>query len=152
MKLNELSDNDGARYKSKRLGRGIGSGKGKTSGRGVKGQKARTGVAVDTFEGGQTPLYMKLPKRGFKSINRIAYSVITTGKLQSLVEAGKISPKDEITVESLRSKGFVNKKYNRVKLLVKGELKTALNIKVTAASVKARSVVESAGGKLELPA
>ena len=106
-KLNEISDNPGANYKFKRVGRGIGSGKGKTSGRGGKGQTARSGVAINGFEGGQTPLHRRLPKRGFNNIHRLNYQVINVGRLQKAVEAGKLAKGDTVTVESLIGLGIL---------------------------------------------
>src|SRR6201985_3703919 len=109
MKLNEIADNPGSHYRAKRVGRGIGSGKGKTSGRGGKGQTARSGVAINGFEGGQTPLHRRLPKRGFTNIFKPEYQVINTGRLQAAVEAGKLKAGDAVTVESLIALGILSK-------------------------------------------
>jgi large subunit ribosomal protein L15 len=147
MKLNELRDNPGARRKSKRLGRGIGSGKGKTSGKGVKGQLARTGVAINGFEGGQMPIYRRLPKRGFKNPFRKEYAPLNVGVLQAAIEAGRIDAGQPITEESLRAAGLVRRgKVDGVRLLAKGELKRAVTITVSGASAAARVAVEKAGG------
>lgn len=154
MKLNELRDNDGARPKFKRIGRGIGSGKGKTSGRGVKGQKARTGVSLNGFEGGQLPIYRRLPKRGFKNIFRIQYTALNIGTLDKAIEDGKISADAEITEVALRDAGIVrqSKKFAGVRLLGRGEIKRAVKITVSGASATAIAAVEAAGGTVTLPA
>jgi large subunit ribosomal protein L15 len=154
MKLNELRDNDGARPKFKRIGRGIGSGKGKTSGRGVKGQKARTGVSLNGFEGGQLPIYRRLPKRGFKNIFRIQYAALNVGTLDKAIEEGKISADAEITEIALRDAGIVrqSKKFVGVRLLGRGEIKRAVKITVSGASATAIAAVEAAGGTVTVPA
>ena len=154
MKLNELRDNDGARPKFKRIGRGIGSGKGKTSGRGVKGQKARTGVSLNGFEGGQLPIYRRLPKRGFKNIFRLEYAALNIGTLDKAIEEGKISADAEITEVALRDAGIVrqSKKFAGVRLLGRGEIKRAVKITVSGASASAIAAVEAAGGTVTLPA
>ena len=154
MKLNELRDNEGARPKFKRVGRGIGSGKGKTSGRGVKGQKARSGVSLNGFEGGQLPIYRRLPKRGFKNIFRIQYAPLNIGTLDKAIEEGKLSADAEITEVLLRDAGIVrqNKKFVGVRLLGRGEIKRAVKITVSGASATAVAAVEAAGGKVTLPA
>jgi len=148
MKLNELRDNEGARPKFKRVGRGIGSGKGKTSGRGVKGQKARSGVSLNGFEGGQLPIYRRLPKRGFKNIFRIQYTALNIGTLDQAIEDGKISADAEITELALREAGIVrqSKKFAGVRLLGRGEIKRAVKITVAGASATAIAAVEAAGG------
>ncbi|MBS7790850.1 50S ribosomal protein L15 [Roseococcus sp. SDR] len=148
MKLNELRDNEGARPKFKRVGRGIGSGKGKTSGRGVKGQKARTGVSLNGFEGGQLPIYRRLPKRGFKNIFRLEYTALNIGTLDKAIEAGKLSADAEITEAALREAGIVRqgKKFAGVRLLGQGEIKRAVKISVSGASAAAIAAVEAAGG------
>ena len=148
MKLNEIADNDGANYKYKRVGRGIGSGKGKTSGRGGKGQTARSGVAINGFEGGQTPLHRRLPKRGFNNIFKPDYQVINTGRLEKAVEAGKLKAGDTVTPESLIQLGMLSKLRDGVRLLAKGEIKTALTIECAGASAAAIAAVEAAGGKV----
>ncbi len=150
MKLNELSDNKGARYKAKRLGRGIGSGKGKTSARGGKGQTARTGVAVRNFEGGQTPIYMRLPKRGFTSRNKEFFEILNVGDIQKLVDRGIFKAKDEISKDSLVEKGVFKKSSKEVKLLAKGELKVAVNLTVAKASKAAVEAVSKSGGKVNV--
>jgi large subunit ribosomal protein L15 len=129
MKLNELRDHPGARLKSKRLGRGIGSGKGKTSGKGVKGQKAREGVALNGFEGGQLPIYRRLPKRGFKNIFRREYAPVNLGALAKAIEAGRLDPDQPITEAELRAAGLVRSgKVAGVRLLAQGEISRALTI------------------------
>ena len=148
MKLNQLSDNPGARKNRIRVGRGIGSGKGKTGGRGGKGQTARTGVAIKGFEGGQMPLHRRLPKRGFNNIFRQEHAVVNIGRLQEAIEAGKLDPKATVGREALRAAGLVNKIGAGVKLLAKGELKQALTIEVDRASKSAIEAVEKAGGKV----
>ncbi|HWA79034.1 MAG TPA: 50S ribosomal protein L15 [Acetobacteraceae bacterium] len=150
MKLNELTDNPGARRRSKRLGRGIGSGKGKTSGRGVKGQKARTGVALNGFEGGQLPIYRRLPKRGFKNPFRKVYAPINLGALAAAIEAGKLDPNAPISEESLGAAGLIRKdtKNAGVRLLAKGSIGRAVTISVSGASAAAIAAVQAAGGKV----
>lgn len=148
MKLNELKDNAGARKSAMRVGRGIGSGKGKTAGSGHKGQKARSGVAINGFEGGQMPLYQRLPKRGFNSRNRKDFQVVNIGRLQSAIDAGKLDAKSPITVEALVEAGVVGKVTDGVRLLAKGELKAKVDITVTGASKSAVEAVEKAGGKV----
>lgn len=152
MKLNEIRDNEGAARKKKRLGRGIGSGKGKTSGKGVKGQKARTGIAVAGFEGGQMPIYRRLPKRGFTNPFPTEYVAVNLGALQKAVEAGRLDSAKPVNAESLKAAGFFKDAKDGVKLLAKGELKTKLTIEVAQASAAAKDAVEKSGGKLVLPA
>ncbi|MDF2763434.1 MAG: rplO [Rhodospirillales bacterium] len=152
MKLNQLSDNPGARKNRIRVGRGIGSGKGKTGGRGGKGQTARTGVAIKGFEGGQMPLHRRLPKRGFKNIFRQEHAVVNLGRLQQAVEAGKLDPKATVGRDALKAAGLVNKVGAGIKLLAKGELKQALTIEVDRASKSAIEAVEKAGGKVVVTA
>lgn len=154
MKLNEIRDNPGARPKFKRIGRGIGSGKGKTSGRGVKGQKARTGVSLNGFEGGQLPIYRRLPKRGFKNIFRVVYAPLNVGALDAAIEAGRLPAEGELTEAMLRAAGVVRtaSRYAGVRLLAKGEIKRAVTIAVSGASPAAVAAVESAGGTVRLPA
>jgi len=148
MKLNELRDNPGARPKFKRLGRGIGSGKGKTSGKGVKGQKAREGVALNGFEGGQLPIYRRLPKRGFFNHFRVEFAPVNLGSLEKAVEAGRLDASVPVTEEVLRSAGLVRggKAAQGVRLLAKGSLTRPLHITVTGASASAVAAVEKAGG------
>ena len=151
MRLNEISDNPKARKARKRVGRGIGSGTGKTSGRGNKGQLARSGVSLLGFEGGQMPLYRRLPKRGFTNIFRKNYAEINLDRLQRAVDAGKIDATKPVTEEALRQAGLVNGRYDGIRLLAKGELKATLTIEVAGASKAAALAVEKAGGKLVLP-
>jgi large subunit ribosomal protein L15 len=146
MKLNEIRDNPGARLKFKRLGRGIGSGKGKTSGKGVKGQKAREGVALNGFEGGQLPIYRRLPKRGFHNLFRKSYAPVNLGTLDAAIEAGKIDASQMITEEMLIKAGLGNDHLDGVRLLGNGEIKRAINITVSGASATAKAAVEQAGG------
>lgn len=149
MKLNELSDNPGARKNRMRVGRGIGSGKGKTAGRGGKGQTARTGVAIKGFEGGQMPLHRRLPKRGFKNIFRKEYALVNLDRLQAAVEAGRLDPKQAVVnAETLIAAGVVGRVRDGIKLLAKGEIKSALTIEVTRASKAAVAAIEKAGGKV----
>jgi large subunit ribosomal protein L15 len=149
MKLNELRDNPGARHKSKRLGRGIGSGKGKTSGKGVKGQKARTGVALNGFEGGQLPIYRRLPKRGFFNPFRKEYAPLNLDRLEAAITAGRLDAGTEITEALLAAAGLVRLgKVAGVRLLGRGELTHAVRITVSGASATARAAVEKAGGVL----
>ena len=148
MKLNELRDNAGARYKSKRLGRGPGSGKGKTAGRGHKGQKSRSGVAIKGFEGGQMPLYRRLPKRGFNNIFAKNYQVVNLGRLQAAVDAGKLDASNPIGIDELLASGVVRRPRDGVRLLSKGELKAKVEITVAGASAAAITAVEAAGGKV----
>lgn len=151
MKLHEIRDNDGANRKKKRVARGPGSGKGKTAGRGIKGQKSRSGVALNGYEGGQMPLYRRLPKRGFSKPNRLSFAVINLGQLQGFVDAGKLDAATEVTEDVLVETGIVRRKLDGVRLLAKGELTAALNISVTGASKAAVEAVEKAGGKVTLP-
>jgi large subunit ribosomal protein L15 len=148
MKLNEIADNAGSSKKRMRVGRGIGSGKGKTGGRGVKGQKARTGVAIKGFEGGQMPLHRRLPKRGFNNISRLDYNEVNLGRIQEAVDAGKLS--GAVTVASLIEAGVVSKARDGVKILGMGELKAALQFEVAAASKSAQEAIGKAGGSVKL--
>lgn len=148
MKLNEIRDNEGARYQSKRLGRGIGSGKGKTSGKGVKGQTSRTGVAINGFEGGQMPIYRRLPKRGFNNPNAKHFAVINLGRLQKAIDGGRIDAKQTINAEALAAAGLIGKVLDGVRLLAQGEIKTKVAIEVTGASAAAIAAVEKAGGSV----
>jgi large subunit ribosomal protein L15 len=150
MKLNEIRDNPGSRLKSKRLGRGIGSGKGKTSGKGVKGQKAREGVSLNGFEGGQLPIYRRLPKRGFHNVNRKEYAPLNLGSLEAAFEAGKLDAAQPITETSLREAGLVRLgKVDGVRLLAKGSITRAITIEVSGASAAAITAVEQAGGSVK---
>jgi len=149
MKLNELRDHPGARLKSKRLGRGIGSGKGKTSGKGVKGQKAREGVALNGFEGGQLPIYRRLPKRGFWNPFRTVYAPVNLGAVAKAIEAGRLDATQPITEETLRAAGLVGgRKVAGVRLLATGEIGRAITITVSGASAAAKAAVEAAGGSV----
>ena len=152
MKLNELRDNDGAARKQKRVARGPGSGKGKTAGRGIKGQKSRSGVAIGGYEGGQMPLYRRLPKRGFNKPNQKKFAVVNLGQLQSFVDAGRLDAKDEITEDVLVAAGVVRRKLDGVRVLAKGEIKAKLKLAVTGASKAAVEAVEKAGGSLSVTA
>jgi large subunit ribosomal protein L15 len=146
MKLNEIKDNPGAHYRAKRVGRGIGSGKGKTSGRGGKGQTARSGVALNGFEGGQTPLHRRLPKRGFNNIFRKDYVVVNLGRLQQALDAGKLKPEGAVDAKGLVAAGILRRARDGVRLLAKGKLTAALTIEVAGASKSAIAAVEAAGG------
>ncbi len=148
MKLHEIRDNDGATRKKKRVARGPGSGKGKTAGRGIKGQKSRSGVALNAYEGGQMPLYMRLPKRGFNKPNRKDFAVVNLGLIQKFVDAGKLDGKAEITEDVLVASGLVRRKLDGVRVLAKGEITSKLNITVTGASKPAVEAVAKAGGTL----
>jgi large subunit ribosomal protein L15 len=150
MKLNELKPNEGSRKKRKCLGRGIGSGKGKTSGRGGKGQTARSGVAINGFEGGQTPLFRRLPKRGFNKPNRKEFATINLGQLQAAVDSGLLDAKKEVTEDVLVESKVVRQKHDGIRVLAKGILKVKLALKVTGASEAAKAAVEKAGGSLDL--
>jgi large subunit ribosomal protein L15 len=147
-KLNEIADNEGAAKKRMRVGRGPGSGKGKTAGRGVKGQKARSGVAIAGFEGGQMPLHMRLPKRGFNNIFRKDYAEVNLWRIAQAIEAGKLDGKKPIDTDALIAAGVVRRAKDGVRLLGQGELKGKLTISVHSASASARKAVEAAGGKL----
>ncbi|QFU07654.1 50S ribosomal protein L15 [Rhodobacteraceae bacterium THAF1] len=146
MKLNELRDNDGAAKKAKRIGRGPGSGKGKTAGRGIKGQKSRSGVAIKGYEGGQMPLYQRLPKRGFNNINRKEHAVVNLGLIQKFIDAGKLGA--EITETELLDSGLIRRRKDGIRLLAKGEITTAVKITVAGASAGAIEAVEKAGGSV----
>ncbi len=148
MNLNELRDNPGARLKSKRLGRGIGSGKGKTSGKGVKGQKAREGVSLNGFEGGQLPIYRRLPKRGFTNVNRKEYAPVNLGALDAAIAAGKIDAGQPITEAALIGAGLARDDKNGVRLLGEGSISRAVTITVSGASATARAAIEAAGGSI----
>ena len=152
MKLNDIRDNAGARKGRIRVGRGIGSGKGKTGGRGQKGQKSRSGVAIKGFEGGQMPLHMRLPKRGFNNPFAKDYAEVNLGQVQKLVDAGKLDAKKLVDHEALKAAGVARGGKDGVRLLAKGELKTALKLKVAGASKAAIEAVEKAGGSVEIVA
>ena len=148
MKLNELSDIPGASKTRKRVGRGIGSGKGKTAGRGVKGQKARTGVAIKGFEGGQMPLHRRLPKRGFTNIFRKDYVEVSIAKILEAIEAGRLDAGQTIDAEALKNAGVIRRAKSGVRLLGGAEVTTALTIDVAGASRPAIAAIEGAGGKV----
>jgi large subunit ribosomal protein L15 len=150
MKLNEIADNPGAHKPRMRVGRGIGSGKGKTAGRGVKGQKSRTGVRVKGFEGGQMPLHRRLPKRGFKRPGRPEYAEVNLGALQKAVDAGRLDAGKPVDAAALQAAGLVTNLRDGVRLLGKGELTASLTLSVTGASKPAIAAVEKAGGKVEV--
>ena len=153
MKLNEIRDNSGAHYRAKRVGRGIGSGKGKTAARGGKGQTARSGVALNGFEGGQTPLHRRLPKRGFSnSIFRKDFKAVNLGRLQRALDDGKLKPDGTLDGAALVACGMLRRLGDGVRLLAKGEIRTAITIEVTGASKAAIAAVENAGGKVVLRA
>lgn len=151
-KLNDLRDNEGARYKFKRIGRGIGSGKGKTSGRGVKGQGSRTGVSLHGFEGGQMPIYRRLPKRGFNVPFAKEYVEVNLGRLQAAIDAGKIDAGKTVDAAALQAAGLVGNVRDGVRLLARGEITSKVTIEVVGASKAAVAAVEKAGGSVVLPA
>jgi len=150
MKLNEIRDNAGARKLRMRVGRGIGSGKGKTAGRGQKGQKSRSGVSVFGFEGGQMPLHMRLPKRGFNNIFAKDYAEVNLGAIQKLIDAGKLDAKGTLDHDALKAAGLARGGKDGVRLLGKGELKAKLALRVAGVSKGAREAVEKAGGSVEI--
>lgn len=152
MKLNDISDNKGARKGRMRVGRGIGSGKGKTAGRGQKGQKARSGVAINGFEGGQMPLHMRIPKRGFNNIFAKDYAEVNLGAVQKLVDAGKLDAKAVVDHAALKAAGIARGGKDGVRLLAKGALTAKLNFDVAGASAAAVAAVEKAGGTVKQPA
>ena len=148
MKLNQLSDNKGSRKRRMRVGRGIGSGKGKTAGRGGKGQTARTGVAINGFEGGQMPIYRRLPKRGFKSLNRLDFAEVNLDRVQKAIDAGKLNAAETITGAALVSAGIIGSVLDGVRLLGRGEITSKVTIEVTGATPSAKDAVEKAGGSV----
>ena len=152
MKLHELRDNPGATKRKKRIGRGPGSGMGKTGGRGIKGQKSRSGVAIKGYEGGQMPLYQRLPKRGFNKPNRKDYAVVNLGLIQKFVDAGKIDASAPITEDVLVQSGLVRRKRDGVRVLAKGDVSAKLDLQVSGASQSAKDAVEKAGGTLAVAA
>jgi large subunit ribosomal protein L15 len=152
MKLNELRDNQGARKGRMRVGRGIGSGKGKTAGRGQKGAKARSGVAINGFEGGQMPLHMRIPKRGFNNIFGKDFAIVNLGMVQKLVDAGKLDTKATVDHAALKAAGVARGGKDGVRLLAKGALTTKLDFAVEGASAGAVAAVEKLGGSVTLPA
>ncbi|WP_378951730.1 50S ribosomal protein L15 [Mesorhizobium sp. ANAO-SY3R2] len=151
MKLNELRDNAGSTHAKKRLGRGIGSGSGKTGGRGVKGQKARSGVAINGFEGGQMPLYRRLPKRGFTNIFAKSYNTVSLARIQVAIDAKKLDAKETVTAEALVKAGVIRRVKDGVRILGDGELKAKVAFDVAGASKPAIEKIEKAGGSVKLP-
>jgi large subunit ribosomal protein L15 len=150
MKLNELSDNPGAAKKQKRVARGPGSGKGKTAGRGIKGQKSRSGVAIGGYEGGQMPLYRRLPKRGFNKPNQLRFAVINLGLIEKFISLGKLDIKSEITEDALVAAGLTSHKRDGIRILNKGEIKSAIKLVVAGASAAAIEAITAAGGSITL--
>ncbi len=148
MKLHELQDNPGATKKRKRVGRGAGSGMGKTAGRGIKGQKSRSGVAIAGYEGGQMPLYQRLPKRGFTKPNRKKFAVVNLGLIQKFIDDKKLDAKKAISEDVLVESGLVRRKLDGVRILAKGDIKAKVTLEVTGASKSAVAAVEKAGGTL----
>jgi large subunit ribosomal protein L15 len=151
MKLNELRDKDGSTKARKRVGRGIGSGLGKTGGRGVKGQKARSGVALNGFEGGQMPLYRRLPKRGFRNLFARDFNVVSLARIQAAVDAKKLDAKETVTAEALVKAGVIRRVKDGVRLLGTGEVKAKLSFDIAGASKSAIEKVEKAGGSVKVP-
>ena len=152
MKLNEVKDNDGATKNAKRVGRGIGSGTGKTSGSGHKGQKARSGVSISGFEGGQMPIHRRLPKRGFTNIFRKNYVEVNLGRMQAAIDSGKLDAGKPVDAEALVNAGVISKARDGVRILAKGELKSKkVEIHAAGASKAAIAAVEAAGGKVVIP-
>ena len=150
MKLDDLRDNEGATHSRKRLGRGIGSGSGKTAGRGVKGQKARSGVAINGFEGGQMPLYRRLPKRGFTNISAKSYNAVSLARLQAAVDAGKLEAGSTVDAAALIKAGVIRRAKDGVRVLGTGELTAKLSLDVTGASKSAVEKIEKAGGSIRV--
>ena len=148
--MNILSNNIKVKRPKKRLGRGIGSGKGKTSGRGVKGQKSRSGVAIKSFEGGQMPLYRRLPKRGFNPINKKKIAKINLDQLQNFVDKKRIDPSNLINLESLKKNNIINKSYLKFKVLGNGNLTSKIDIEVDYSSISAKEKIENLGGILKI--
>ncbi len=149
MKLNQIAGRPGSRQNSKRVGRGIGSGKGKTGGRGVKGQKSRTGVRIKGFEGGQMPIYRRLPKRGFANIFALKLNEVNLGRVQAAIDKGKLDASKPVTVEALIAAGVINRKLDGVRILGGGELKTKVVFEVHGASGSAAAAIEKLGGSLK---
>ena len=148
MRLNELRDNQGARKTRVRVGRGTSSGKGKTGGRGVKGQKSRSGVSIKGFEGGQMPLHMRLPKRGFNVPNPKKLNAVNLGRLQQALDAGKLNASDAVNTASLKSAGVIRRELDGVRIIGNGELKTKLDFEVFGVSASAKEAIEKLGGKI----
>ena len=150
MKLNEIKDNEGSTKGRKRLGRGIGSGKGKTGGRGVKGQKARSGVAINGFEGGQMPIYRRLPKRGFNNIFASDFVIVSLDRVQKAIDAGKLDAKATVDAAALKAAGVIRREKDGVRILADGELKAKVAFEVAGASKPAVEKIEKAGGSIKL--
>jgi large subunit ribosomal protein L15 len=150
MKLNEIKDNEGSTKSRKRLGRGIGSGSGKTAGRGVKGQKARSGVAINGFEGGQMPIYRRLPKRGFNNIFKDDFVVVSVGRIQTAIDAKKLDASATIDVAALKAAGVIRRGKDGVRVLADGELTAKVTLEVAGASKAAIEKIEKAGGAIKL--
>lgn len=150
MKLNEIKDNEGSTKDRIRVGRGIGSGKGKTGGRGVKGQKARSGVAVNGFEGGQMPIYRRLPKRGFNNIFASEYAEVSVGRIQTAIDAGKLDANATIDAAALKAAGVIRRLKDGVRILADGELTSKVSIEVAGASKSAVEKIEKAGSSIKL--
>ncbi len=150
MRLNEIKDNEGARHRRMRVGRGIGSGKGKTAGRGQKGQKSRSGVSINGFEGGQMPLHMRIPKRGFNNIFAKDHAEVNLGMIQKFIDAGKLDIKAVVDQAALNAAGLTRGGKDGVRLLAKGELTAKVNFSVAGASKAAIEAVEKAGGKVDV--
>ncbi|KAB0572956.1 50S ribosomal protein L15 [Brucella pituitosa] len=151
MKLNDLRDKPGSVKARKRVGRGIGSGTGKTAGRGVKGQKSRSGVAINGFEGGQMPIYRRLPKRGFTNIFAKSFNVVSLGRVQAAIDAGKLDAKAVVNLESLKAAGVIRRALDGVRILSDGELKAKVAFDVAGASKAAIEKIEKVGGSVKLP-
>ncbi|MCO5163367.1 MAG: 50S ribosomal protein L15 [Mesorhizobium sp.] len=151
MKLNELRDNEGATHSRKRVGRGIGSGKGKTGGRGVKGQKARSGVAINGFEGGQMPLYRRLPKRGFNNISAKSFATVSLARIQAAIDAKKLDAKETVDAAALVKAGVIRRAKDGVRILSDGEIKAKVSFDVAGVSKPALEKIEQAGGSVKLP-
>jgi len=152
MKLNELSDNEGATKRRKRVGRGPGSGTGKMGGRGIKGQKSRSGVAINGYEGGQMPLYQRLPKRGFNKPNRKSFAVVNLGLIQKFIDAKKLDAKKPIDGDALVASGLVRRQLDGIRVLAKGEFSAKIDLHVVGASKSAVEAVEKAGGSVTVTA
>ena len=148
--MNILENNIKTKVSKKRLGRGIGSGKGKTSGRGIKGQKSRSGVAIKSFEGGQMPLYRRLPKRGFNPINKNKIATINLDQLQNFIDNKKINSENQINLEVLHKSKIVNKSFSKFKILAGGNLKSKINIEANFSSISAKEKIEKIGGILKI--
>jgi len=150
MKLNEITDNEGALKRRKRVGRGIGSGTGKTGGRGVKGQKARSGVAINGFEGGQMPIYRRLPKRGFNNIFKSDYVVVSIGRIQAAIDAKKLDGKKTVDAAALKAAGVIRREKDGIRIMSDGDLKAKVTIEAMGASKAAVEKIEKAGGSIKL--